>query len=131
MKTRHLLAAMKRHTCVGTAIACALLSAAVHASGQDVRISVAVSGVGLDLSDPVQARVLYQRLLVAARIACGHSARVGLQPVANYAVCVEKALGDAVGAARRPELAAVYLLSHTVRDAATYGIQIPERVATD
>jgi len=131
MKARSSLARRKQHACVAAAIACTLVSGAVRARDHDVTVTVPVSGVGLDLRDPVQAHELYQRLLVAARIACGHGARVGLQPVANYSLCFEKALGDAVGQAHRPELAAVYLLSHTVRDAATHGIQIPERLASD
>jgi UrcA family protein len=131
MKALPSFAATKQHACVAAAIACALLSGAVHARDHDVTVTVAVSGVGLDLRDPAQARALYQRLLTAARIACGHGARVGLQPVANYPNCFEKALGNAVSSAHRPELASVYLLSHTVRDAATYGIQVPERLATD
>jgi hypothetical protein len=43
--------------------------------------------------------------------------------------CHEKALGDAIRAAKVPMVTQVYLAYHTLQEAAAYGIDIPEQIA--
>jgi hypothetical protein len=45
--------------------------------------------------------------------------------------CYEKALGGAVRSAHQPQLSIVYLDTHTPSDAATYGIDVPVRMASE
>ena len=112
--------------------ACAVLSGPVPAKGHEVTVTVPVSTAGLDLRDPGSVRELYRRLRLAARTACDNGNRVDLlQPLPNFAGCYEKALGNAVRSVDRPQLNAVYLETHTLRDAATYGIEVPVRMAAE
>jgi UrcA family protein len=112
-------------------VACAVLSGAAQATDHEVTVKVTVSTAGLDPSQPAGARELYARLKGAARIACTHGNRVGLKPPTSYDGCYEKALGDAVHSAHQPQLSIVYLATHTVRDAAKYGIEVPVRLAAE
>jgi UrcA family protein len=109
--------------------ACAVLSGPVKAASHEITVKISVSAAGLDLSRPADARELYRRLYFAARTACGNGNRVGLQPPPSYIDCYEKALGDAIRSVNRPQLNIVYLATHTSRDAETYGIEVPARVA--
>ncbi len=70
-------------------------------------------------------------MLRAARIVCSHGNRVDLKPATSFDRCYEKALGDAVHSVHLPQLSIAYLETHTVRDAATYGIEIPVRLAAE
>jgi UrcA family protein len=114
---------------IAAAAACALLSGPIQASEQMVTARISVNGAGLNLRLPADARALYTRLQIAARIACGNGGRVGLRPVPNFAICIEQALGEAVRSVNRPQLTLVYLSSHTVSDAAARGIEVPVIVA--
>jgi len=115
--------------CVAAIAACALLLGAVQATGHEVTVNISVSTAGLDPSQPAGARALYVRLQKAARIACTHGMRVDLKPAASFSGCYERSLGTAVGSARQQQLSLVYLETHSPRDAATYGIEVPVRVA--
>jgi UrcA family protein len=116
---------------LAAAAACAVLSGPVQAKDHEVTVKISVSTAGLDLSQPADARELYARLRKAAYIACTHGMRVDLEPPISLNGCYEKALGDAVRSAHQPQLSIVYLATHTVRDAAIYGIEVPVRVAAE
>ena len=119
----------KPFICLAALAACAILSGPVKADSGEVTVKISVSTAGLDLRQPADAREVYRRLYFAARIACGNGNRVDLQPPASFVDCYEKALGEAVRSVNRPQLNIVYLATHTSRDAETYGIEIPARMA--
>jgi UrcA family protein len=129
MNTKASILNAKPFVCLAALAACAVLSDPVKADGHEVTVKISVSAAGLDLSRPGDAREVYRRLYFAARTACGNGNRVGLQPPSSFVVCYEKALGDAVRSVNRPQLNIVYLATHTSRDAETYGIEIPARMA--
>lgn len=122
---------IKPYICFAALVVCALLSGAAQAADHEVTIKVPVSTAGLDPSQPVGAREIYRRLQRAARTACGDGDRVGLEPPTSFAGCYERALGGAVRSIHRPQLSVIYLATHTVRDAAIYGIEVPVRLATE
>jgi UrcA family protein len=128
MNTKASILNAKPIICVAALAACAVLSGPVKANGHEVTVKISVSAAGLDLSRPGDAREVYRRLYFAARIACGSGNRVGLQPPSSFVDCYQKALGDAVRSANRPQLNIVYLATHTSRDAETYGIEVPARM---
>jgi UrcA family protein len=109
--------------------ACAILSGSAKADGREVTVKIPVNAVGLNFNQPADAREMYRRLYLAARIACGGGNRVGLEPSSDFVGCYEKALGDAIRSVNRPQLNIVYLATHGSRDAHTYGIDVPARVA--
>jgi UrcA family protein len=117
--------------CLAALAACGLLSGAVQAAGHEFTVKIAVNTAGLDPTQPAGAREVYRRLQRAARTACGDGDRVGLEPPTSFESCYEQALGDAVRSAHRPQLSIIYLTTHTVRDAATFGIEVPVRLATE
>jgi UrcA family protein len=119
----------KPFICLAALAGCAVLSGQVKAHSHEVTVKISVSAAGLDLSRPADAREVYRRLSFAARTACGDGNRVGLQPPPSWVGCYEKALGDAVRSVNRPQLNIVYLATHTSREAATYGIDVPARIA--
>jgi UrcA family protein len=129
MKTTASFRAVKPLVCIGAVAAGALLSSPILAKDYNVTVRVAVSTVGLDLSQPAAALELYGRLSKAARLACGDGNRVDLRPVSNFVGCYETALGAAVRSVNRRQLTLQYLATHTLRDAATRGIDIPVQVA--
>jgi UrcA family protein len=112
------------------AAACAIISAPVQANGHEVTVNISVSTAGLDLSQPAGAQKFYWRLEYAARVACTHGFQVGLEPT-NFTTCYDKALGEAVHSVHRAEVSTVYLTTHTPRDAAQYGIEVPVRTAAE
>jgi UrcA family protein len=121
----------KSFICIAAAAACAVLSSPVQANDHELTVKISVSTTGLDLSQPAVAREVYRRLQRASRTACRDGDRVGLEPPTSFMGCYEKALGDAVHSAHRPELNIVYIATHTPRDAATYGIEVPVRIAAE
>jgi UrcA family protein len=131
MKTKAPVLKAKPFFCIVLLAACGVLSAPVQAKSHEVTVKITVSTAGLDLSQPAGAREAYARLQKAAGIACSHGMRVDLQPPTSFTGCYERALGDAVRSARRPQLTIVYLATHSPRDAATYGIELPVRVAAE
>jgi hypothetical protein len=88
-----------------------------------------VSTQGLDLSQPRDARTFYTRLKNAAWVACTRGNRVNLAPVDDLTGCYEKALGNAIRLANAPPLTRVYLATHTLREAAAHGIEVPPQMA--
>jgi UrcA family protein len=108
-------------------VACALFAGDVVA--RDVTVAYQVSSKGLDLRQPAGAREFYGRLKKAAWIVCTHGNRVDLQPSPDRQGCYEKALGDAIRSANVSLLTQVYLETHTLREAAARGIDVPVQVA--
>jgi UrcA family protein len=128
MNTKATVLNAKSILCIAALAVCAALSAPVQADDHEVTVRISVRAAGLDLSQPADAHEVYRRLYFAARIACGNGNRVGLQPPASFVACYEKALGEAVRSVNRPQLNIVYLATHTIRDAETYGIDVPVRM---
>jgi UrcA family protein len=108
-------------------VACALFAGSVTA--KEVTVAIQVSTQGLDLSQPAGAHELYTRLQHAAKVVCTHGMRVDLQASPDAEGCYEKALGDAIRSVNSPQLTQVYLATHTLREAAARGIDVPMQVA--
>ena len=128
MKTR--LAVICVQTILGSAAAaCALFAGNVAAKDKIVTVAIHVSAQGLDLSQPVDAHTFYTRLQNAAWVACTRGDRVDLLPVDPLKSCYEKALGNAVHDSNKPLVAQIYLVTHTLQEAARHGIEIPSQLA--
>ena len=108
-------------------VACTLFAGDVVA--KEVNVAYQVSAKGLDLRQPAGATEFYFRLKKAAWIVCTHGNRVDLQPSPDRQGCYEKALGDAIRSANVSLLTQVYLETHTLREAAARGIDVPVQVA--
>ena len=108
-------------------VACALFAGNVVA--KEVTVAYQVSAKGLDLRQPAGAKEFYGRLKKAARIVCTHGNRVDLQVSPDPEGCYENALGEAVRSANASLLTQVYLETHTLREAAAQGIDVPVQVA--
>lgn len=122
--------AMSAWPVLGAVIAAfTLFAGSVAAKDHAVTVSIQVSTQGLDVSQPRGAQKLYWRLQHAARVACTDGNRVGLAPSPDPEGCREKALADAIRAANLTLLTRVYLASHTLRQAAAHGIDVPVPVA--
>jgi UrcA family protein len=111
------------------AIACTLFAGNVAAKEHKVIVAIHVSTQGLDLSQPADARTFHTRLENAAWVACTRGNRVDLVPSDDLKGCYEKALGDAIRSANAPLLTQVYLATHTLREAAARGIDVPAQIA--
>ena len=123
-------AAFRSHFALGTvAIAGALFAGNVAAQGHNVTVAIHVSTQGLDLHQPAGAQTFYARLQHAADVACTHGNRVDLAPALDPEGCYEKALGDAIRSANLPLLTQVYLVTHTLGEAAARGINVPAQIA--
>lgn len=110
-------------------VACTICAGAVSAKDHEVTVAMQVTAGGLDLKSAAGARQFYTRLQHAARIVCTHGMRVDLQDSPNPEVCYEKALADAIRAAKLPLLTQVYLETHTLWEAAAHGIDVPATMA--
>ncbi len=108
-------------------VACVLFAGSVAA--KEVTVAIQVVTQGLDLSQPAGAKEFYGRLKKAAWIVCTHGNRIDLQPSPDRQGCYEKALGDAIRSANVSLLTQVYLETHTLREAAARGIDVPVQVA--
>jgi UrcA family protein len=108
-------------------VACALFAG--NAVAKEVTVAYHVSAKGLDLRQPAGAKEFYGRLKKAARIVCTHGNRVDLQTSPDPEGCYENALGEAVRSANASLLTQVYLETHTLREAAAQGIDVPVQVA--
>jgi UrcA family protein len=117
--------------CIAALAACAVLAGPVQAGDHEVTVNISVSTAGLDLSQPAGAHEVYRRIQRGARTACTGGNRVGLKPPTSYTDCYEKALGDTIRSAHQPQLSIIYLDAHTPREAATYGIDVPVRLARE
>ena len=111
------------------AVTCTLFAGNVSAASPEFTVAVRVSTRGLDVSQPAGAHQLYQRLQYAAWEVCKPDVRVALEPVADSKSCAEKALGDAIRSAKQPLLTQIYFETHTLREAAAHGIEVPEQIA--
>lgn len=109
--------------------ACTFFAGDVMAQGHEVRVAYQVSTQGLDLSKPAGARELYSQLKNAAWIVCTRANRVGLEPSRDPDACTEKALGEAIRSAHIPLLVQTYLETHSLWQAAAYGIDVPVQLA--
>ncbi|MFL6604705.1 MAG: UrcA family protein [Steroidobacteraceae bacterium] len=124
-------AAISSRALLGFAVAaCAFLVSNARAETHEVTVAVHVSTQGLDLNQDAGARGLYLRLRRAALVACGDADRVGLQASADPVACYETALGNAVRSVRLRLLTQIYLESHTLRQAAAHGIDVPAQIAS-
>jgi UrcA family protein len=112
-----------------TVIACTLFAGSVAAEGQEFTVAYRVTTQGLDVNQPAGARAFYLRLRHAAEVVCTHGMRMDLKPVADKGACYEKALAKSIGSANLPLVTQVYLQTHTLRDAAALGIELPVQVA--
>src|SRR3977135_646791 len=123
-------AVLRARFVLGAAAGAGTLSAGnAAASDHGVTIAIHVSTQGLDLSQPAGAQEFYRRLRHAARVACTHGNRGDLAPAPDPAGCYEKALGDAIRSANVPLLTQVYLVTHTLGEAAARGIEVPAQMA--
>jgi UrcA family protein len=115
---------------LGTGIvACTLLAGIVVAKDQEVTVAYQVTTQGLDVRQPAGARALYSRLKHAARIVCTHGMRVGLEPATDEDACYEKSLAASIRSVKLPLLTQAYLETHTLRQAAASGIDLPMMIA--
>jgi UrcA family protein len=110
-------------------VACTLFADSVAAKDQEFTVADRVSAQGLDLGQPAGANEFYSRLKHAAVVVCTHGNRVGLAPVADPKACYEKALGGAVRFANLKLVTQAYLQTHTLQEAAAFGIDVPVQVA--
>jgi UrcA family protein len=120
---------MRARAVLGAAVVAGTLFAGSVAAGDPVTVASRVTTQGLDVRQPAGARALYFRLQHAAEVVCTHGMRVDLMPVTDERACYEKALGNAIGSAKLPLLTQVYLETHTVREAAARGIDVPVQMA--
>jgi UrcA family protein len=111
-------------------VACTLFAGVGAAEDQEFTVAFQVSTQGLDARQPAGARELYVRLKHAASIVCTHGMRVDLKPLTDEDACYEKALGDAIRSFHRPLLTQAYLETHTLRQAAASGIDVPVMIAS-
>jgi UrcA family protein len=108
-------------------MACTLVAGEVAA--RDVTVAIHVTTTGLDLRQPADAHKLYVRLENAAWQACTNGNQVALAPVPNVRACSEKALADAIRSVNQPLLTKIYLETHSLAEAAAYGIPVPAQIA--
>jgi UrcA family protein len=111
-------------------IACAFFAGSVAAEDQEFTVAYRVTTQGLEVNQPAGAHALYLRLQHAAQVVCTHGMRVGLKPVADEGACYEKALANSIISANLRLLTQAYLQTHTLREAAAHGIDVPVQVAS-
>lgn len=111
------------------AVASTFLAGNVVAEDRRVTVSKSVSTRGLDLSQPADARKFYARLENAAWMVCTVGNRVDLLPADDLKGCYEKALGGAVRSAKKPMVTQIYLVTHTLQEAAAHGIEVSAEIA--
>lgn len=112
------------------ALGAALLAGDAAARVYDVKVAIHASTRGIDLKQPAGAQELYRRIQHAADAVCTYGNRLDLKPVESFANCHEDALGNAVRSVNAPLLTEIYLQSHTVQQASSYGIRVPKQVAS-
>jgi UrcA family protein len=114
---------------VAAALACTLFAGNLVAKDSMVTVAIHVSAQGLKLSQPAGARQFYARLENAAWVVCARPKRVGLVPVDDPMRCAEKSLAAAIRSTNLPTLTHIYLETHTLQQAAAFGINIPLQAA--
>jgi len=115
-------------TCAAT-LACTFLAGTAAAKDHNVTVAIHVSTQGFDLTRTADAQTFYTRIENAAWIACTRGNRVNLLPVDDVNGCYQKALGGAIRSANAPRLTQLYLATHTLREAAARGIELPPQLA--
>jgi UrcA family protein len=89
---------------------CAVMGAAAlvttDALADETATSVTVHYAGLDLSKPAGTRVLYRRIVGAARMVCGEQGR-SLEEQLDWQRCYHRAIDDAVVRVNNPRLTAL------------------------
>ena len=120
---------MSAQAILGAVVACALFAGRVVAKDHEVTVAIQVSTQGLNPSQPAGAQEFYSRLKHAAQIVCTHGNRVDLKPSNDPVGCYEKALGNAIRSAKWPLVTQLYLETHTPRQAAAFGIDVPVQIA--
>jgi UrcA family protein len=120
---------MSSRAVLSAAVVASALFAGSVAAKDPVTVPYRVTTQGLDVSQPAGARELYLRLQHAAQVVCTHGMRVDLKPVTDERACYEKALGNAIGSVNLPLLTQLYLETHTLREAAARGIDVPVQMA--
>jgi UrcA family protein len=113
-----------------TVLACTVFAGSVRAEAPEVTVAYRVTTQGLDVTQPAGARAFYLRLQHAAEVVCTHGMRVDLEPAADKYACYEKALAKSIGSAKLPLVTQVYLQTHTLREAAARGIELPMQLAS-
>jgi UrcA family protein len=101
----------------------------VAAKDHKVTVALHIPTKGVDLGQPANARIFYTRLENAAWVACTRGDRVDLLPVDNQKACYDGALGRAIRSAKAPTLIQIYMETHTLRQAAAHGIELPTQLA--
>jgi len=114
---------------LAAAVACTLFAGHLAAKDHTVTVALHVSAQGLDLSQPADAEKFYARLKNAAWVVCTRGNRVNLKPEDDPMSCAEHSLGAAIRSANVPALTQIYLATHTLQQAAAYGIKIPLQAA--
>jgi len=104
-----------------------VLAAQAQRIDGEVVVTETVEARGFDLATHDGALKLFERLKTAARSVCAD--RLGLEPPESRRACYEDALGRAVESANRTQLSLVYLRTHSLAVAQTYGISAPLLVA--
>jgi UrcA family protein len=110
-------------------LVCALLAGTAVARDHTVTVTIHVSTQGLVLGHAGDARTFYTRVENAAWVACTRGDRADLLPVDDTKACYEKALGSAIRSAHERLLTQIYLTTHTLREAAAFGVEVPAELA--
>jgi UrcA family protein len=113
------------------ALGAAFLAGDAAARVFDVKVAIHVSTQGIDVKQAAGAQELYRRIQHAADVACSYGDRIDLKPVKSFYECHEEALGNAVRSVNAPLLTEVYLQTHTIQQASSYGIHVPKQVASN
>jgi UrcA family protein len=129
MNTKASTLIAKYITCLAALAACIVLSVPASADGPEVTVKISVSRAGLDVGQLTGAQKLYWRLQHAARFVCTRGDRVALEPPPNPEACREKALAEAIRSANLPRLTQIYLATHSLRQGAALGIEVPAMIA--
>ena len=116
-------------TLLAMVIAGSLFAGTAQAKDYRVNVSEPINMVGLDLGNLADAQKLYMRLRRAADDVCTRKTRADLLPLDDPRRCIERALGNAVRQVHAPRVTQLYLANHTLRDAATWGIELPAELA--
>ena len=111
------------------AVVCTFVAGSVVAEDRMVTIELHVRADGLDLRQTADVSTFYERIKHAAWVACTHGDRVDLVPLDDPKACYEKALGAAVASIKVPLLSQMYLATHTLQQAAAYGVDVPVQIA--
>jgi UrcA family protein len=97
-----------------------VVAAADAATAAD-HVEAKVSAAGLDLSSEAGAAEFLNRLIVAARQACGQDEKTDLEKNTRYRHCYDQAIVDVVRTINRPVLSQLYATRYP-NEAVRFGI---------